>query len=61
MSERFDRRRGAPRGKAPIAPVDTGGAMVARQDELEFNEGQRHSTKAQQYDPTSIINQVRQI
>lgn len=33
----------------------------AQQDELAFDEGQRHSTKTQQYDPTSIINQVRQI
>lgn len=31
---------------------------AAQQDELLFDEG--HSTKAQQYDPTSIINQVRQ-
>jgi len=31
---------------------------AAQQEELLFDEG--HSTKAQQYDPTSIINQVRQ-
>lgn len=33
---------------------------VAQQDEMVFDEGQSHSTRAQQYDPTSIINQVRQ-
>jgi type III restriction enzyme len=33
---------------------------AAQQTEMVFDEGQSHSTKAQQYDPTSIINQVRQ-
>ena len=33
---------------------------AVQQGEMVFDEGQSHSTKAQQYDPTSIINQVRQ-
>jgi type III restriction enzyme len=33
---------------------------AARQDEMVFDEGKGLSTKAQQYDPTSIINEVRQ-
>jgi type III restriction enzyme len=33
---------------------------AAQQEELVFNEGLNLSTKAQQYDPTSIINEVRQ-
>ncbi len=33
---------------------------AAQQAEMVFDEGQGPSTKAQQYDPTSIINQVRQ-
>ena len=33
---------------------------VAQQDEMLFDEGHNLSTKAQQYDPTSIINEVRQ-
>ncbi len=33
---------------------------AAKQAEMVFDEGQGPSTKAQQYDPTSIINQVRQ-
>ena len=32
----------------------------AQQDEMVFNEGLGLSTGAQQYDPTSIINEVRQ-
>lgn len=31
-----------------------------QQDEMVFNEGANLSTKVQQYDPTSIINEVRQ-
>ena len=31
-----------------------------QQDEMVFDEGKGLSTKAQQYDPTSVINQVRQ-
>ena len=33
---------------------------AAQQAEMVYDEGQGPSTKAQQYDPTSIINQVRQ-
>lgn len=33
---------------------------VAQQKEMVFDEGQSISTQAQQYDPTSIINEVRQ-
>ena len=33
---------------------------AAHQDEMVFDEGQSLSTQAQQYDPTSIINEVRQ-
>ncbi len=33
--------------------------MVVAQEEMIFNEGKGLSTKAQQYDPTSIINEVR--
>jgi type III restriction enzyme len=33
---------------------------AAQQDEMVFDEGKGLSTKAQQYDPTSIINEVRQ-
>ncbi|MEP7283931.1 MAG: DEAD/DEAH box helicase family protein, partial [Rubrivivax sp.] len=33
---------------------------AVQQAEMVFDEGRSHSTKAQQYDPTSIINQVRQ-
>ena len=33
---------------------------AVQQAEMVFDEGQSRSTKAQQYDPTSIINQVRQ-
>src|SRR5260221_8946969 len=32
----------------------------AQQDEIVFDEGKGLSTSAQQYDPTSIINEVRQ-
>jgi type III restriction enzyme len=32
---------------------------VATQEEIIFNEGQGLSTREQQYDPTSIINEVR--
>jgi len=33
---------------------------AAQQDEMVFDEGKGLSTKEQQYDPTSIINEVRQ-
>jgi type III restriction enzyme len=33
---------------------------AAQQEEMVFNEGKNLSTKKQQYDPTSIINEVRQ-
>ncbi len=33
---------------------------AATQQELVFNEGKGLSTQAQQYDPTSIINAIRQ-
>lgn len=33
---------------------------AAKQDEMVFDEGKGLSTKEQQYDPTSIINEVRQ-
>ena len=34
--------------------------QAAQQDEMVFDEGKGLSTKEQQYDPTSIINEVRQ-
>ena len=42
-------------------PKKQKGASAANQQQMVFDEGQGLSTAAQQYDPTSIINELRQL
>ena len=54
--------RDAPPGRVHHADPEAEEAQgkAAQQDELVFDEGKGLSTEEQQYDPTSIINEVRQ-
>ncbi|MEI8327374.1 MAG: DEAD/DEAH box helicase family protein, partial [Betaproteobacteria bacterium] len=54
----LEQRRGA-KFISPI-PKPKKRKKAAKQEEMVFDEGLNLSTQAQQYDPTSIINQVRQ-